>query len=161
MKRYNQHVSGKGSAWTSKYKPLSLIESKPIQNEHDENNITKDYMKKYGIENVRGGTYTQIKLDDSIISVLNKELLGNTDKCFNCGLSGHYSNKCSNNIKKESLWECDYCDRTFTTRFGCSIHEKTCCKTVQSNGVCYKCGRDGHYSSSCYATTHKNGYLLD
>ena len=32
IRRYEEHKSGKGSAWTSKYKPLSLIESKPIQN---------------------------------------------------------------------------------------------------------------------------------
>jgi hypothetical protein len=25
---------------------------------------------------------------------------------------------------------------------------------------CYRCGRKGHYSSSCYATTHIKGYYL-
>ena len=157
MKRYQQHVDGKGSAWTSKYPPVSLVESKPIGSLHDENNSTKDYMKKYGVENVRGGSYTQITLDDSMISVLNNEFLGNTDKCFKCGLAGHFANKCR---KEELVWECDYCDREFTTRFGCSVHEKSCKKTSET-GVCYRCGRDGHYSPDCYASKHKKGYLLD
>jgi predicted GIY-YIG superfamily endonuclease len=161
MTRYQQHIDGRGSAWTSKYPPVSLVESKPIVSPHDENNSTKDYMKKYGVENVRGGSYTQITLDDSVISLLNKEFLGNTDKCFKCGLAGHFANKCKKKDEPEEyVWECDYCDRIFTTRFGCSVHEKTCKKTT-STGVCYRCGREGHYLPECYASTHKKGYLLD
>ena len=158
MKRYQQHIDGRGSAWTSKYPPVSLVESKPVGSLHDENNLTKDYMKKYGVENVRGGSYTQITLDDSVISVLNNEFLGNTDKCFKCGLAGHFANTCQK--RQEEVWGCDYCDRTFTTRFGCSVHEKSCKKT-STTGVCYRCGRDGHYSPDCYASTHKKGYSLD
>ena len=26
--------------------------------------------------------------------------------------------------------------------------------------TCFRCGREGHYSPSCYASTHINGYYL-
>ena len=28
------------------------------------------------------------------------------------------------------------------------------------NSICYRCGRKGHYSNSCYATKHINGFYL-
>jgi hypothetical protein len=29
-------------------------------------------------------------------------------------------------VEEELVWGCEYCDREFTTRFGCMVHEKTC-----------------------------------
>ena len=58
--RYFQHLNGSGSAWTRKYKPISL--EKIIENvsSFEEDKITKEYMSKYGIDNVRGGSYVEI-----------------------------------------------------------------------------------------------------
>lgn len=180
MQRYQQHVDGKGSAWTTKYPPVSLVESKSISSHHDENNTTKDYMKKYGVENVRGGSYTQIKLDDSVVSVLNAEFLGNTDKCFKCGLAGHFATKCRKvEEPQKEVWGCDYCDRTFTTRFGCSVHEKSCKKPEKpkytakiqwqnysqlgeaDDKACFRCGRNSHWQADCYAKTDIDGDLIE
>ena len=61
--RYLQHKNGTGAAWTKKYKPVKLLDTKLITSEYDETNLTKDFIKKYGIENVRGGPYTQLELD--------------------------------------------------------------------------------------------------
>ena len=164
INRYEQHRSKKGAAWTSKFTPEGLVECRLITSEHDETNTTKDYMKKYGIENVRGGAYTQIDIPSATISVLQHEILGNTDKCYNCGLPGHFTNNCKKQtlkkeiVKEEYEYECDYCDRTFTTQFGCSVHEKSCQKTAVPE--CFRCGRAGHFKQDCYARTHVNGYSL-
>jgi hypothetical protein len=63
--------------------------------------IVKQYMSNYGIENVRGGTYSTIKLTDSVINFLQKEILHANNLCFNCGESGHYVNNCNEKLSND------------------------------------------------------------
>ncbi len=93
--RFSQHCSGQGSEWTKIHKPIRII--KTIDNCIDsimEDNITKKYMLKYGIENVRGGSYSQPNLLEWQIKAVENELKSMKNLCFKCGLSGHYANVC-------------------------------------------------------------------
>ena len=169
--RYLAHKKGNGSTWTNIHRPIKILEIRELKGEHDETNTTKDLMKKYGIDNVRGGSYTQVVLDSATKAVLEREILGNTDKCYICAQSGHFANKCPNRSdEEEDEWECDYCDMTFTSMSRSIAHEKRCtsnpivAKKVISKkvtGACYRCGRTSHYSPDCYATTHVNGADLE
>ena len=49
--RLDDHFSEGGSAWTKKYKPISIHELKPDRSDTDEQIVTQEYMQKYGIDN--------------------------------------------------------------------------------------------------------------
>lgn len=69
--RLENHFNSNGSQWTKKYKPLKIIEIKPDCDDYDEDKITRQYMDKYGIENVRGGSFVSINLEQSVIDTLH------------------------------------------------------------------------------------------
>jgi predicted GIY-YIG superfamily endonuclease len=56
-KQFQEHLRGAGSSWTRKYPPISIEKTFEGVGAVDEDKITKEYMSKYGIENVRGGSY--------------------------------------------------------------------------------------------------------
>lgn len=92
--RYNQHMKGSGSAWTRKFKPISLVKTVENVSPFEEDKITKEYMFKYGINNVRGGTYVEMELDYVQKEMLNREIRAATNLCKRCGQRGHYEKDC-------------------------------------------------------------------
>lgn len=97
--RLTQHISGRGSTWTKKYPPLWI--EKEIKNcdKYDEDKWTKIYMDKYGIQNVRGGSYSKMDLDFETINLLEREVNHANQKCLFCGKSGHFINQCPSKKK--------------------------------------------------------------
>lgn len=93
-KRWEEHLTGNGSGWTKKYKPLSLITTIKSTSQFDEDKYVKEYMAKYGIDNVRGGTYSNIVLDANSIAVLEKEIWHSKNLCTRCGRDSHYIKEC-------------------------------------------------------------------
>lgn len=140
--RMENHMSGNGSEWTKIYKPIKLVELIPNCDPFDEDKFVKKYMAKYGIENIRGGSYSRIKLTDQEVQSLKNEISGATDTCFRCHRTGHWIQDC-----KET-----------TNADGTVLQDPVTNKYAGYTGqICYKCGRKGHLVKSCYAKKHVNG----
>lgn len=92
--RFEEHKTGKGSEWTRLHKPISVMETYEHDSAFEEDVFTKKYMMKYGIENVRGGSYVKIILDDWQIKSLEHEFKSVNDTCFKCGKKGHFAENC-------------------------------------------------------------------
>lgn len=164
--RLEQHFDSSGSAWTRKYKPVKVEKIIPNCDNFDEDKWTKKYMEKYGIGNVRGGSYTSIELSEEEENLLDKELNSANDECFRCGEKGHFAAQCPYESEEEEIvWCCRYCGKEFETEKGAALHENIHCKEKHSNKKkggfsCFRCGRIGHFSPDCYARTHVEGYYL-
>ena len=93
--RFQKHFNFNGSEWTKKYNPINLFELIPDQDDFDEDKITLKYMNTYGIDNVRGGRYCRLTLSSDEIKYINDSFASANNKCYNCGLSGHFAKKCT------------------------------------------------------------------
>ena len=190
MKRYKEHAAGNGCAWTRKYRPIELVEC-TFGDKFDEDKKTKKYMDKYGIDNVRGGSYCQIKLDQASLASLKKEMNGANDKCNKCGKSGHFMRDCKYKKPKKctrcnreghtaskcyattyvesdeedemvQVWICTDCNKEFDTKKGAEYHQRFYChKKRKKSSKCNRCGRNNHYTSQCWAELHVKGYVLN
>ena len=154
-KRIQEHLSGSGSSWTKMYKPVKVIETIQSSDPYDEDKYVKKSMEKYGIENVRGGSYVTRVLNDTEMQSLQKEIWGAKNCCTNCGSKSHFVKDCP--VEDEEVcWECEYCGICYKTESACAAHEQVCGKS-KTKGVCFRCGRDGHMAYDCFAKTTKDG----
>ena len=96
--RLKDHFTSNGSAWTRKYKPIQVQSIIADCDDYDEDKYTLKYMEKYGINNVRGGSFCQMIISNSNIETLKQIISHKTDSCYLCGVKGHYANKCNNKI---------------------------------------------------------------
>jgi len=102
--RIDTHFDSAGSEFTKKYPPQEIYQIIPECDKYDEDKYVKKYMDKYGIDNVRGGTYCRLELTSNEKEVIQKELCGANDLCFLCG-GDHFVKDCPNNKQLEELEE--------------------------------------------------------
>jgi len=114
-KRIKQHMEGQGSRWTKLHKVIDIIKIINNADKYDEDKYVKIYMEKYGIKNVRGGSYINIELEDYQLESLENELCMSIDLCTKCGKKGHFVKDCRAIISER----CGRCGRDGHTEYNC------------------------------------------
>lgn len=146
--RLYEHRHNTGSAWTKLYKPIGIEDVLEDADDFDEDKITKKYMAKYGIDNVRGGSYCTTILDKQTKKFLEKEITSTTDRCYICNNPGHFANECELEKEVENLYKKS--KNTWITFFE-SIGDIL--ENLEEAFVvkCSRCGRNSHSKLECYA----------
>lgn len=123
--RFREHLdgNGKGSEWTRIHTPVSEIECEEVPRDQDagilEHSKTLHYMRRHGVDNVRGAEFCSPVLSRQAKESIERTLRGSSDGCFRCGRSSHWVRDCyaqtdvdGNRISNDEDWESDDDDDT-------------------------------------------------
>jgi len=92
--RVEDHFTEGGAAWTSMYRPFAVLECRPSRDKFDEMNTTLQYMAKRGVQQVRGGPWTTIKMSASQEQTIKQMIASVDDLCYYCLVSDHILADC-------------------------------------------------------------------
>lgn len=99
QRRLEKHMAGEGAAWTKVHRPEEVVMERKMVGVWDEDNKVKSLMLYYGIDKVRGGSYSQVTLPEFQVLALKTEFSHVDECCFRCGKRGHYIGDCPNEAK--------------------------------------------------------------
>lgn len=115
--RFDEHRSGQGSEWTRRFGPLEIDKVLKEQSRFDEDKYVTIYMENFGIDNVRGGSYSNVVLTAMQRETLERELRNAADTCLQCGRSGHFVSVCPTlSVESRGVAQRGECCRGVTSR---------------------------------------------
>ena len=168
-KRLDMHLNGSGSFWTRRYPMVNVIDINWNADKFDEDKYVIKYMDKYGIDNVRGGSYSQMILNEDLKKTINRYLVTANNLCYICNQSGHLIRECPKNPKNPKIYnnnnrKIKLIDENEPNDNDNDMEpSKKKLKldySQHNNHMCGRCGRTGHYTEQCFAKKHFNGHTI-
>jgi predicted GIY-YIG superfamily endonuclease len=150
-RRYGEHLLQKAAAWTTKYPVQGLFEQRVEQTIYDEESVTREYMSRFGRDNVRGGPWVTLKLPANMENpfLLNRHRQG---WCVRCG-GNHFVYGCTSNVSQDGGPIFGYEKREEYP----SEREISDWQEKNSDVECGRCGRNTHSTDRCFAKTDLEG----
>lgn len=114
-------------AWTNEYRVISVIEVTDMK----VNDLTLRYFKKYGIDNVRGGSWQHKILSDKQIGEIKRltaslQKINPEIKKSETKLIPIPEQPNIRSLGSTDYWACDICDKKFDSFDKAEEHEETC-----------------------------------
>eukprot|EP00118_Oscarella_pearsei_P016528 m.158420 g.158420 ORF g.158420 m.158420 type:complete len:238 (+) comp38738_c0_seq2:433-1146(+) len=156
LRRLEEHYSpDRGAQFTRLYHPLppdfqtqlipcSSQEEANIREEY----VTVELMATHGIDNVRGGQYSQVDLPPQTIEHIQRSIDQRKGNCFICHQSGH------------GVMECPKAAASGAPSAQMPLHSPRNPSSHSSGTACHRCGRLGHWVDDCYAKSTVDGMPL-
>lgn len=94
FKIIDDHFKGLGCEWTQVHKPIRLEMLRHFCDENDDDFYTRLFITKYGIDKVRGGSYSQLELSEKQISEIRHHPIDTHLICYQCHMKGHKRHLC-------------------------------------------------------------------
>lgn len=135
-RRLNEHRTRSDVEWVRAHGFVRLVCAHPITSRLEEDLEVKKAMLEFGVDNVRGGTYSASVLPLQVKALLQNELVHAEDKCFACGSQDHYVAQCG------------------------SGKPKVAAKPKANINTCVRCQRNNHTLEKCNAFTKLDGTKL-
>jgi predicted GIY-YIG superfamily endonuclease len=167
--RFEAHWCGTAAAWTKKFPPVKVAAVYRDKSCFDEDAKVKELMSRFGMNEVRGGSYSFSVLTQEQISLLQKEINHANGNCIECGSKDHWVESCPNKkekkkskrlITQEQLDKQDKIVQEEIRRVEKERVKDEINLIDQKKVSCTRCGRNTHDRPDCYAKTHLKGFSL-
>ena len=143
--RFAEHFSNEGALWTKKYQPLEVLHIYHEGTLEQEDQLTLQYMQKYGWWNVRGGKWCAVEMQSPPVELITDDIIIQEP-----------IQKPQPQLQQRGFFG--------TLLDGINVHieqirlnnQKKIMEIEEITGICGRCGRNSHLSKNCYAKTHLN-----
>lgn len=145
--RFRRHRDGQGAEWTKLHGARRIVHVNLYAEMFDEDKLVLQWMVKHGIDKVRGGQWSRVRLPTYVVDDLQRSIWHAQRRCLHCGSDTHFVNQCPTVTRAHVTQH-----RPLPSCWSRLLHRFLHHSHVASS--CVRCGRSNHTADACYAKTN-------